>query len=190
MLGIGNDLVHSSGTEIILIDYTSDFSSDVDGWVEYAVTEGSMTISANQNPNSDGGPDESGWLKINWDTNQTSSSGFQKTLHTNSIISGDDIAIGYRIFIPNSSNQFIGSDSITYSVVSMTENSSLVNTSSTVGDQVDDFTSSTISPPNTSNTDEGETVKVQFRFSASADYPQAGADVYIKDFTFLHTRCC
>ena len=188
MLGLSSGLIYSSRAETTLIDYTSDFSSGVDGWVEYAVTEGSMTISANQNPNSDGGPDESGWLKINWDTNQTSTSGFQKTFHTNSLINGDDLTIGYKIFIPNSSNQFIGSDLITYKVASVTGTTAMLSLVTDSGDQVVDFNTALISPATISNYDEGETVKIQFRFDLSTDYPQAGADVYIKNVNILHTR--
>jgi hypothetical protein len=56
------------------------------------------------------------------------------------------------------------------------------------GDQVVDFNTALISPATISNYDEGETVKIQFRFDLSTDYPQAGADVYIKNVNILHTR--
>ena len=187
MLGLGSGLIYGSPSETILIDYTSDFSSDVDGWVELAVADGNMTITANQNPSSEGGPDEGGWLKINWDTNQTGGSAFKKDLHNDSIIDGDDIIATYKIFIPNSSNQFIGSDAISYGILAYTDNSGFSVAKATPGDQVETETITTFS---NSNTDEGEAVRIQFNFSISTDYPQAGANVYIKDFTFLHTRCC
>ena len=68
MLGLGGSLLFSNFLPGGLIfEYTSDFTSGVDGWEEYSLTEGSPTISGN-----DSGPDGAGgWLKMEFDQDQT-----------------------------------------------------------------------------------------------------------------------
>ena len=66
MLGLGSSLLFSNFLPGLIFEYTSDFTSGVDGWEEYSLTEGSPTISGN-----DSGPDGAGgWLKMEFDQDQ------------------------------------------------------------------------------------------------------------------------
>jgi hypothetical protein len=86
MLGLGNYLSHSSPKSIELLgSFTSDFTSDVNGWEAYHVEDSAsdLTLSANANPYTDYGattgngsaPNSAGWLKGVYGVTQTDLSG-------------------------------------------------------------------------------------------------------------------
>tara|TARA_Y100001963_G_scaffold78359_1_gene108610 strand:- start:705 stop:1292 length:588 start_codon:yes stop_codon:yes gene_type:complete len=193
MLGLGNDLIRSGGINNTLVDYTSNFCSSVDGWLKYSVDQGDMAITYNQNPNSDGGPDEDCWLKAVWDTNQTGSSGIKTPIfHSEGIMAGDTIEIDYRIFMKNDDGQFIGSDTISFQtkytaeVAGETNPGFGFNHSNQNGDEVLSMSiDSTF--PGAGGFDTGD-FYVRIAWNVAADYAQAGAIVYIKDFTVIHQR--
>lgn len=69
MLGLGNSIVRSSAASLPLGTYTSDFTSGVDSWEPWS-EQGTMTLTGAQNlPDGSG---DSTWLKVAYDTNQTS----------------------------------------------------------------------------------------------------------------------
>ena len=78
MLGLGTGLIRSALRSPIM-SYYSDFSSDANGVIAYSVqdSDSDLVLTANQNPSSDGGPNESGWLKGVYGVNQTNTSGIQ-----------------------------------------------------------------------------------------------------------------
>ena len=189
MLGLGNGLTKSGLAKLNLITYSSDFSSNVDGWLKYSVDQGDMTITANQNPNSDGGPDESGWLKAVWDSNQTSASGIRSAnLHSNGILPTDTFSLSYRIFMKNDDGQFIGSDDISFRTT-ITDDTASHQTQHTdiAGDEVVSISIAQTTIGGGSNNDTNVYVNIQWSQS-TGDYAQAGAVIYLKDFTITHIR--
>ena len=81
MLGLGGSLLFGGKVQRLIFSYTSDFTSGVDSWEAYNLglsggTEGSPTVSGN-----DSGPDGAGgWLKMEYDQDQSGYSGLSRDL--------------------------------------------------------------------------------------------------------------
>ena len=186
MLGISNGLVRGAPLLTVQHEESFDFSVGTDGWNAYSVDQGSMELLGNQNPSGDGGPDEDGWLRCTWDATQTSESGCQTSvLDSDSYLAGDSFQFSYRIFMPNSSAQFIGSDDITVSARVLSGSLQIQyqiayagNTVVTVGPRFADPTT---------NTTTGESCLFRIVWATPSDFPQADARVYLKDVKILHT---
>lgn len=181
--------MYDGPSEIELVNYSSDFSSSVDGWLKSSVDQGDMAITYNQNPNSDGGPDEDGWLKAVWDTTQTSASGIRTpNLHSNGILTNDTFIISYRIFMKNDDGQFIGSDDISFRTT-ITDGTFSQQTlhADIAGDEVVNISIPLTVAGGGSNDNTNTYVHIQWS-QTSTDYAQEDAVIYLKDFTVTHMR--
>ena len=68
MLGLGSSLTTSAvPSGPLLGTYTSDFTSDDNGWTAFGITNGTMTITPNSQPS---GVQATGWLKCSLDSNE------------------------------------------------------------------------------------------------------------------------
>ena len=172
MLGLGNSLVTGGPVEVLKGLYTSDFTSDVDGWYAQSIDEGDLNLTANQTIDGTGG-----WLKGTFTETQTS--GFillRKTL-TSSETGWDDISVNdwytvtYKIYIVDDSNKWGSSPPITHR---------FYYASKWVHASVDYDTTTSLSGNNTA----GASSAVYINFGPGGDLPLAGAVFYVKDIVY------
>ena len=172
MLGLGNSLVTGGPVEVLKGLYTSDFTSDVDGWYAQSIDEGDLNLTANQTIDGTGG-----WLKGTFTETQTS--GFillRKTL-TSSETGWDDISVNdwytvtYKIYIVDDSNKWGSSPPITHSFKS-----------GSVTHNTDVAYDTTTSVSITKTTALDGIAVIDFDFTP--EKPSADAVFYIKDFVY------
>ena len=174
MLGLGGNLMSSSFTEsdTLLASYSSDFSSGADGWVDYSV-EGALTYTGGQTPLYASGTGQ--WLKIAYDTTQTSLSGIKRANFAPAGPQvGDYLIVSYDIFIEEEGDGFwdaaADDDDVGFRVQMMGQTSGVniaVDTETSVG------------PVTLTGT--VTTRDLLFEFYIAADRPQLGAVYYIKN---------
>ena len=100
MLGLSSGItsVSAPSSRVLLNTYTSDFTSDADGWVDYAGNDASNTFTANQ---SIGGQDNC--LKVIVETDETGIWGFSKSgaggVFTADFSPGDYVHVTFKIYL-------------------------------------------------------------------------------------------
>ena len=170
MLGLGNGLIKGGGANVLSLTdtYTSDFTSNTDGWAAYSSTD--LTLSNNQTIDS-----SSGWLKGTYGATQTNVSGITKSLGW-ATSAGDMIIWSYKIHIVNDGGKWdpegdsdgvmqyttfgVNNSLITTTLDSTTTNSSTAYLASGMGDQT-----------------------MIIKFQTADDLPQEDAVFYVKDFS-------
>jgi hypothetical protein len=171
MLGLGGSLTAGGLGRIIGGTYNSDFTVGLDGWEAYSV-QGTLTLLANQTIDSTGG-----WLKGTYDTNQTNTSGVRLTPPFD-IVSGMDLAISYKVYIPNLG----GSEWLNIGGTGAATDPDL-RVSVNGGYKHDSLSYNTTTSITHTDTTINSTNFISFNF-AILDKPQAGAVFYIKDITY------
>jgi hypothetical protein len=174
MLGLGNNLISGVYVEsdTLISSYTSDFTSDNDGWAPYSIEGGSLTQTFNE---SIGG--SSGWMKNVFPGNQTGISGLITTnLFGTDRAIGDYAILSYKIYFVDDSGKWTGGDTdVTHVFYIMNKTNTFVadmdEVVSTGNYKTEAATSGTYS--------RGPLL----RFEDSGDYPLAGAIFYIKDIS-------
>ena len=177
MLGLGGSLTSGVYVEgdTLMSSYTSDFTSDADGWSNYSVEgDPGLTLAAGENAPGESSND---WLKGTYDTNQTNNSGIMRVnlLGTNRAI-GDYAIISYKIYFVDDNGKWTGSDTdvrFIFSVVGR-NNAFTVDMDETVS-TANHETIPAIAP------NYGRSAIVIF--STVKDYPLDGAVFYIKDIS-------
>jgi len=171
MLGLGGGLTYGGSMHDTLVSsYTSDFTSDSDGWIAYSV-QGNLTIEANQTI---GGSD--GWLKMTYDTNQTSSSGIRAAsgfFGTNRAV-GDYVVLSYKIYYVDDSGKWTGSDSEVSTVWTVFAKNDTITVSM---DEVASITRHKTTP----STSAGSSTSPILGVNLAEDRPLANAVFYVKD---------
>ena len=100
MLGLSSGIIapQAPSSRVLLNTYTSDFTSDVDGWTSYPGNDAVATLTANQ---SIGGQD--GCLKVIAETDETGIFGISKTLeggvYTSELRQGDYVHVTCKIYL-------------------------------------------------------------------------------------------
>lgn len=124
MLGLPNGLQYGGYLNINVFSYCSDFSSDADSWQALSIeaSASDLSLTANANPYTDNGgsaPNSAGWLKLEYQEDQTDSeSGIQLILDESPFnfdsLSGDNWYWTGSIYIHNDDN-YSGTDGSTIS---------------------------------------------------------------------------
>ena len=169
MLGLGTSTVKGGPAKRLVGTYTSDFTSDADGWAGDSI-QGTLTLTANQTIDSTGG-----WLKGTFDTNQTDSNARLELSDVGiSITPGMSTEISYKIYIVDDSNKWGSSAPITHRLYYnggwVHANVAYDTTTSLSGNDIASTTSSII--------------YFQFGWAAIGDAPLAGAVFYVKDIVY------
>ena len=180
MLGLGSGihLAQRPGLRL-LYTYTSDFTSDADGWAALSV-QGTLTIQANQTIDSTGG-----WLKCSYDTNQTDTlSGIIRDSdgYSGDRQAGDVFTVTYKIYLQNVSGEDWGGADDVWTIFKAGEvgNDGLQHAQDTTVTAAE----SDFSIPQT----DGWGSTLQLYFSASGDKPSADAVFYVKDIIVKYYR--
>ena len=180
MLGLGSSLI-TSNTPLnltLLGTYTSDFSSDVDGWGDFGTFSGTQTLTANQ---SIGG--ESAALKVSYDQDETIQFGIKKdTPWGKNFEVGDFITVDYKFYMEDASPQDGTSFSAYFQAGSSFHSSRRVNVSGSDGAWV---TSSATLQRISSG---GNSDEMRFGFGFQLNAPGSGDAWYIKDIVIKHFR--
>tara|TARA_R110002020_G_scaffold132409_1_gene295661 strand:- start:1011 stop:1544 length:534 start_codon:yes stop_codon:yes gene_type:complete len=172
MLGLGNNIIKGGGAiEELILTYTSDFTSGVDGWEKYSVDQGDLALAANQTIDSSGG-----WLKCTYDATQTSLSGIQRQIGV-PVLAGDRFVEQFTIYIVDDSGKWDPEgDSDAVSVKHTITNNNLI-----FGANLDE--SVTRSGATSNNGLGAADPYIILQFATADDFPQAGAVFFIKDYT-------
>tara|TARA_R100000234_G_scaffold51858_1_gene31099 strand:+ start:616 stop:1140 length:525 start_codon:yes stop_codon:yes gene_type:complete len=169
MLGLGTSTVKGGPAKRLVGTYTSDFTSDADGWAGNSI-QGTLTLTANQTIDSTGG-----WLKGTFDTNQTDDNARLQLSDVGiSITPGMSTEISYKIYIVNDSNKWGSTPPIFHRFY-----------------YNGGFVSSNVSYDTTTSISDNDTaistspiVYFQFGWASLGDGPLAGAVFYIKDIVY------
>ena len=164
-LGLSNT---SYKVPVLRWEYTSDFTSDNDGWDPTSI-QGTLTQTYDQDiPGGSGG----GWMKNVYDTNQTSTSGLVESLTglpTAKV--GDHFYITYKLYLDG---DWSGTDDVDVLTVSGPFGP---NTTTRVSQDAETgIYRATSSAPFSFYSS-----FVQIKFDTDGDYPQSGAIFWIKD---------
>jgi len=177
MLGLGGSLTSGVYVEgdTLISSYTSDFTSDADGWSKYSVEgDPGLTLAAGENAPGESSND---WLKGTYGTNQTDSSGILRgNLFGTDRAIGDYAILSYKIYFVDDNGKWTGSDtdvSLSFFVVGKS-NSFTVDMDETVSTANHETAPATV--PNYSRSP----IVV---FSTVEDLPLDGAVFYIKDIS-------
>ena len=111
MLGLGNSLLAPNIRYELTNSYTSDFTSDIDGFAPFSIQNSStdLTLTANNNPYDDLGgsaPNSDGWLKGVYGVTQTNSSGIRRITSDYQTAPGDFSNVSYKMYIFDDSNNY------------------------------------------------------------------------------------
>ena len=180
ILGLANEIPSGGAVYKIVETYTSDFTGgggdNSSDWSDYSVEGGSITYTTNTD--SIGG--ENDWLKCEFPANQTSVAGITNSLN-NFTMSKDDYQIfTYKIYL---AEDWEDEDEVSIrhffqnniNGVVLDTSVSQLNTTALVAQDTVVTISCVNYSQNTSNT------SITIYGSSSADNPQAGALMYIKD---------
>jgi len=181
MLGLGSSLSQHTSPDYpqLRATFTSDFTSDVDGWTAHSIQNSSsdLTLAANTNPNDDlgTGPDSDGWLRGTYGVTQTDLNGIMK----NGWISGytkspgDYIIISFKVYLVNDSGKWGGSDDVTMFISTPI---------APVNPEVALDTEVTVNGTTDVDLDGAYTgTAISILTQTAGDLPQAGAVFYVKD---------
>ena len=177
MLGIGNSLMTSSTWNRELVyEYTSDFTSSVDGW-EATNVEGTPTITYGENPPGVSG--ENDWLKFIFTEDQTGTGGIKSDAAGDGGMSGSNTKAGdlgvvsYKIYL---SEDWDGSDD----VATRTQFFALGNGTDVVQDSIVTINHERLSSVNWGAN--ATTREFQILWPTFGDVPNNGATFLMKDF--------
>ena len=180
MLGLGSSLTTSS-TPLglsLLGTYTSDFSSGVDGWGGFNISEGTQTLTANQ---SIGGV--SAALKVSYDENEEVLFGIaQNTPWSEDFKVGDFISVEYKYYSDDQSPADAANISI------FLQAGSSFHSSRRVSDTGVDGAWHTVSVTLQQITGGTNNNSMRIGFSAGSSAPGSGDSWYIKDIVVKHFR--
>ena len=185
MLGLGSSITRGS-VRVPIVNYTSDFSSDANGWVAYSVEDSAsdLTLAANANPYTDNGgsaPNSAGWLKCTYGVNQTNESGIELDISGSPISvdlnESDVTTVTGDMYIHSGSNWDSFSSTIQLRCHIPGYNSSTGN--ATPGSVY----SFDITKTNNHGGDD-----VRLTFHQTAQLPQDGAVIYFKNITITVFR--
>ena len=184
MLGLGSSI--TTGGAIIApsikATFTSDFTSDVDGWLAFSIQNSSsdLTLAANTNPYDDLGgsaPNSDGWLRGTYGVTQTNING----VHRNGWITGytkergDYVVLSLKLYIVNDSGKWGGSDDVEV----------LITTPPSNPNSSQDVPLDTETTLNYTSNPDADGVyaqtSIQVLTQTAGDLPQVGAVFYIKD---------
>lgn len=180
MLGLGSSLTTSSTPSglSLLGTYTSDFSSGVDGWGGFNISEGTQTLTANQ---SIGGV--SAALKVSYDENEEVLFGItQNTPWGEDFEVGDFISVEYKYY---SDDQLPADGSNINIFFQAGANFSL---SRRVSDQGVDGAWHSVSVDLQEITGATSSNAMRIGFSAGSTAPGSGDSWYVKDIVVKHFR--
>lgn len=186
MLGLGSGIYMGSPTLKLKLlgTYTSDFTSDVDGWVAHNV-EGDLELEAGENAPGYSGDD---WLKGTFDTSQTHSSDLKKTSMF-SIEQGDYWQVSWKIYLDNPGGGDFWDHPLdpgtTHSTTGILGNIGNAGEFETPQEEVYSASSSIRGPVTTTG---GGNNTAYIRLTSTVDLPLAGAVFYIKDIVWKHYR--
>tara|TARA_R100000655_G_scaffold8028_1_gene21310 strand:+ start:756 stop:1325 length:570 start_codon:yes stop_codon:yes gene_type:complete len=186
MLGIGTGIYKRKPPKLTLIStYTSNFTSDTDGWAAHANLEGTLTLAANQTAPGSG---EAGWLKGTFDTNQTNPSDLEKITLINPLKIGDYFSVSFKVYLDNPGaslgDYWDGTDDVDGFITVIGGKGNAGSFSAIPQEQVVtiDHHSNPSGPVTNINGN------AHIRVTSSPDQPQANAVFYIKDIVIKQWR--
>ena len=180
MLGLGSSLTTSSTPlgPSLLGTYTSDFSSDANGWGNFGISAGTQTLTANQ---SIGGV--SAALKISYDADESILFGIaQNTPWGENFEVGDSVTVEFKYYSDDQSPADAANISI------FLQAGSGFHSSRRVSDTGVDGAWHTVSVTLQQITGGTNNNSMRIGFSAGSSAPGSGDSWYIKDIVVKHFR--
>jgi len=178
MLGLGNSLISSGKIKALHFSYQSDFTSDDNSWTKGGNHNGTPTITPNQGTGD--AADGTGWLKIVYGADQTSTF-FNGSIRKFMLSSGDDFLPGDNVIVSfkvkliynGVDDHWGGTDDVKLLCGGYNPSVSKDIPLNTV----------TTFSRNTTSLSTQTTRDVFISFPASGDKPSIGATWYLKDFS-------
>ena len=188
MLGLSSGITSSAPSSRVLMEtYTADWSSDADGWTDYAANDANVTLTGNiDDPFGTG---KTNCLRVQFNANETGTAGFAKqNAFSTAIQQGDYMEITFNIYIDSAYDSTgDGSDDKT----NMWNGSDVVYTGIQMVGSIADFANIAqdewvaVSTPSINNDSDLAVTTSDYMmiyFTNSDDRPKDGARVYVHNF--------